>query len=89
MAVNNVSSRQYSTNKFIRFKTPMLRSVLCDYCDAYIVIKATISVTGNNDKKLTFENNAPCMSCIIKISNTFIDNAEDLDIVMLIYNMLE
>ena len=41
------------------------------------------------NKKLTFKNNAPFRSCISKINNTFIDNAGDLDIVMLMYNLLE
>ena len=85
---------QYSDNKNIRFKTSMLRSDLCDYSDAYIVVKGRISVRGTNDankrnKKLTFKNNAPFRSCISKINNTFIDNAEDLDIVMPMYNLLE
>ena len=72
----------------------MLRSDLCDYSDAYIVVKGIISVRGTNannriNKKLTFKNNAPFRSCISKINNTFIDNAEDLDIVMPMYNLLE
>ena len=71
----------------------MLRSDLCDYSDAYIIVEGTISVIGINavnrrNKKLTFKNNAPVRSCISKINNTFIDNAEDLDIVMPIYNLL-
>ena len=53
-----------------------------------------ISVTGNNlanriNKKLTFKNNAPFRSYILKINNTFTDNAEDLDFVMTMYNLLE
>ena len=71
----------------------MLRSDLCDFSDAYIVVKGTITVTNpdNNvyDKKLAFKNNAPFVSCISKINNTLIDNAEDLDIVMPMYNLLE
>ena len=71
----------------------MLRSGLCDFSDAYIVVKRTITVTNpdNNvyDKKLAFKNNAPFVSCISKINNTLIDNAEDLDIVMPMYNLLE
>ena len=71
----------------------MLRSDLCDYSDAYIVVKGTITVTdpnkANYDKKLAFKNNAPFTSCISKINNTLIDNAEDLDIVMPMYNLLE
>ena len=84
--VNDLSSRQYSVNKNIRFKTSMLRSNLCDYSDAYIVVKGRINVKGKNaanrrNKKLTVNNNAPFRSCITKINNTFIDSAEDLDIV--------
>ena len=72
----------------------MLRSDLCNYSDTYIVVKRRISVRGNNgvnkrNKRLNFQNNAPFRSCTSKINNTFIDNAEDLDIVMLMYNLLE
>ena len=68
---------RHKPNKPIRFKTSMLRSDLCDFSDAYIVVKGTITVTNpdNNvyDKKLAFKNNAPFVSCISKINNTFID----------------
>ena len=72
----------------------MLRSDLCDYSDVYIVVKERITVEGGNydktrNKKLIFKNNAPFRSCILKINNTFINNAEDLDIVMPMYNLLE
>ena len=67
----------------------MLRTDLCYYSDAYIVVKERMSVRVTNDankrnKKLTFKNNAPFRSCISKIKNTFIDSAEDLDIVRII-----
>ena len=59
----------------------MLRSDLCDFSDAYIVVEGEITVLrGNNDafdKKLAFKNDAPFISCISKINNTLIDNAED------------
>ena len=72
----------------------MLRSHLCNYSDVYIIVKERISVRGTNDanrinKKLTFKNNSPFRSCILKINNIFVGNAEDLDIVMLIYNLLK
>ena len=71
----------------------MLQSDLCNYSDAYIVVKGTINVRDPNDdaydKKLTFKNNAPLISCISNINNMLIDNAEDLDIVMPMYNLLE
>ena len=91
---NDLSSGQYSVNKNIRLKTSTLRSDLCDYSDAYIVVKGRITVQGDNhaktrNKKLTFKNNASFRSCISKINNTFVDNAKDLDIVMPMYNLLE
>ena len=95
----------------------MLRSDLCDFSDAYIVVKGNITVTkktftadnneapnntaanvtatntaNNNafgEKKLVFKNNAPFISCISKINGVKIDNAEDLDVVMPMYNLLE
>ena len=68
---------RYNPNKQIKLKTSMLKSDLCDYSSAYIVVKGTITVTKPNsilyDKKLAFKNNAPFVSCISKINNTFID----------------
>ena len=70
----------------------MLRSDLCDFNDAYIVVTGKIVVADPNNNayhnKLAFKNNAPFISCISKINNTLIDNAEDLDVVML-YNLSE
>ena len=78
---------RYKPKKHIRFKTSMLRSDLCDYSDAYIVVKGTITLDGaanasKRNKSTAFKNNAPFISCISKINNTLIDNAEGLDIVM-------
>ena len=72
----------------------MLRSDLCDYSDAYIVVKGDITLEGDNDankrnKNLAFKNNAPFINCISKINGIKIDNAEDLDVVMPMYNLLE
>ena len=71
----------------------MLRSDLCDFSDAYIVVKGDITVTNPNNAKenkvLAFKNNAPFINCITKINGIKIDNAEDLDVVMPIYNLLE
>ena len=72
----------------------MLRSDLRDYSDAYIAVKGRIYVraTGNTDidqKYNAFKNSAPFRSCITKINSTLIDNAEDLDTVVPMYNLLE
>ena len=67
----------------------MLRSDLCDFSDAYIVVKGTITNTNPNNAKrnkaLAFKNNAPFINCISKINGTQIDNAEDLDVAMPMY----
>ena len=97
----NILSNTYNKNKSIRFKTPMLRSNLCDYSDAYILVKGTITVTApgvnngaNNirDKRnspLILKNNAPFASCITRINGELIEDADDLDIVMSMYNLLD
>ena len=85
----------YNENKSIRFTTPMLRSDLCDYSDAYILVKSTITVAGNHprdnrqNRPLILKNNAPFISCISKTNNELIEDAEYLDIVMPMYNLLE
>ena len=81
--VNNLSSGQYSVNKNIRFKTSLPRSDLCDYSDAYIFVLQMKMI--KLPKMLHFKNNTPFRSCISKTNSTLIDNAEDIDIVVLIF----
>ena len=87
--VYDQSERDYRVNKEIRIKTPVLRSDLCDFSDAYIVVKGYIAVTNPDDakrnKSITFKNNAPFINCISKINGMQIDNAEDLDVVMIVW----
>ena len=85
--VQSQSGNTYNMSKPIRFKTSMLRSDLCDYSDAYVWVKGTITVTDPNtnanfDRRLTLKNNAPFISCISKINAELVENDEDLDIVM-------
>ena len=88
--VYDQSGGNYNVNKEIRVKTSMLRSDLCDFNDAYIVVKGDITVGAPNNAKrnkgVAFKNNAPFSNCISKINGVKIDNAEDLDVVMLMYN---
>ena len=61
----------------------------CIYCrEKKISVRGTNNANTGN-KKLTFKNNSSFRSCILKINNTFIDNAEDLDVIMPMYNLLE
>ena len=88
------SGSTYNTSKPIRFKASMLRPDLCDYSYADVWVKGTITVTNPNnnvnfDRRLRLKNNAPFISCISKINGGLVENAEDLDIVMPMYNLLE
>ena len=90
----NSLSNTYNENKSIRFKTLMLRSDLCDYADAYILVNGIITVARNQprdrqNRSLILKNNAPFVSCITRINNELIEDADDFDIVMPMYNLLE
>ena len=98
--INDESRGNYASDSDIRFKTTMLRSNLCDYADSYILVKGTITITGERDnsgeiqadardKGVTFKHCAPFTKCISRINNTGIDNAHDIDIVMPIDNLTE
>ena len=96
--INNESRGTYNVNSQIKFKTTMLTSSLCDYSDAYILVKGTIAVNNtaaanadanNTNKKVIFKNCAPFTICISEINNTQVDNAKDLDAVMSMYNLIE
>ena len=96
----NDESRGTYTGNSIKFKTTMIRSNLCDFSDAYILVKGAITITGarNNaatrgaderNKGVLFKNCAPFVKCISRINNTEIDNPKDIDIVMPMYNLIE
>ena len=75
----------------------MLRSSLCDYSVTYILVKGKIKVyntetaaaPSNGNKNVIFKNCAPFNNCISKINNTQVDNAEYINIVTSMYNLIE
>ena len=98
--INDESRGTYNVNSQIKFKTAMLKSSSCDYSDAYILVKRTITITGagddvatrqadERDKGVVFKNCAPFTNCISEINDTQVDNAKDIDIVMPMYNLIE
>ena len=98
LEINDESKGAYNVNGQIKFKTTMLKSSLCDYSDAYILFKGTISVNNtaaagaavnNINKKVIFKNCVPFTNCISEINNTQIDNAKDIDIAVSMYNLIE
>ena len=75
--VYDQSEKNYNVSKEIRIKTLMLRSDLCNYSDAYIVVKGTITVTdadnAKRNKNVAFKSNAQFINCISKINDVQID----------------
>ena len=76
----------------------MLKSSLCDYGDAYIVVKKTVTVSNtapagsdanNANKTIIFKNCALFISCISKINNIEVDNAKNIDIIIPMNNLIE
>ena len=94
--INDESRGTYNVKSQIKFKTKILKSSLCDYSDAYIIVKGTITINNtadtdanNTDKKVIFKNCSPFTNCISEINNTQVDNTKDLDIVMPMYSLIE
>ena len=98
--INNESRGIYNVNSQIKFKTATLKSSLCDYSDAYSLVKGKITITETGDdaaarqadervKGVAFKNCAPFTDYINKINNTQIVNAKNIDIAMPMYNLIE
>ena len=93
--INDDSRGTYNTNSQIKYKTSMLRSSLCDYSDAYMLVSGTTTVAalaaggGKNNIQVVFKNCAPFTNCISDIHNTQIDNAKDIDVLIPMHNLIE
>ena len=95
------SNGTYNPNKDIRFKTPQIRDDLCDFNDSYIVVTGKVNATLQNlladinppanniyNRKIALKDSASFFNCILKINNQLIEDAQDLDIVMPMFNLL-
>ena len=83
------SNANYDVGNEIIYHTDVLRSNICDYNDADILVRRDITIIGHQVTQVAFKNCAPFTKCITKIDGTTIDNAEDLDLVMPMHNLLE
>ena len=88
--VNDELKESYKPSRDTKFKTTMLRSNLCDYVHAYILVKgdAAKQLDGRN-KGVIFKNCPPFTKCISRINNIEIANAQDIDIVTQVHNLIE
>ena len=87
--VNGNSKANYNGPNEITCNTEVLKSSLCDYSDAYILVIADITIIGHQEPQVAFRNFAPYTKCIAKNDGTTIDDAEYLDLDMPMYSLLE
>ena len=99
--INDENNTNYGVNKdtgvgapdTIKYDTRVLKLNLCDYAEAYILVDGTIWLrlagNANNNTKLALKNGAPFTKCNLEINDEHVDTAENLDIVMPMYNLIE
>ena len=97
--INDENNTNYGVNKdtgannpdTIKYDTRVLKPNLCDYADVYILVDSTIraAIAVNANTRLVFKNCAPFTKCNLEINDEHVDTAENLDIVMPMYNLIE
>ena len=92
--INDQSNTDYGNgdenSAIVKFETKVIKSNLCDYSDAYILVTGDITATGGNkNTKVAFKNCTPFTKCVTHINDEHVDDADNLDIVMSMYNLIE
>ena len=96
--INDENNTNYGVNKdtgennpdTIKYHTRVLKPNLCDYADAYILVDGTIRGAGaDSDTRLALKSCAPFTKCNLEVNDEHVDTAENLDIVMPMYNLIE
>ena len=88
--IDSESNGSYSKDEEIKFLTRSIESSLCDYSDAYILVTGNINVTGGDaNTKVAFKNCAPFRKCRAEINETFVDDAQHINIAMPKYSLIE
>ena len=80
---------KYKQGDTIKFETETIKSSLCDYSDAFILVTGNITVAANNDTDVAFKNCAPFSTCTTKINDMFVDEANHIYIAMPMYNLIQ
>ena len=87
--VNEQSNENYDVGNEIIYNAEILKDNLCDYNDPYILVKGNIVTTAHrNQTPVAFKNCAPFIKCITNLDGTTEDDAEDLDLVIPMYNLI-
>ena len=80
---------KYKQGDTITFEAETIKSSLCDYSDAFILVTGNVTVAANNDTDVAFKNCAPFSTCTTKINDVFVDEANHIYIAMPMYNLIE
>ena len=80
---------KYKQGDTIKFETETIKSSLCDYSDAFILVTGNITVAANNDTDVAFKNCAPFSTCKAVINDVFADKVDHIDVAMSMYNLIE
>ena len=87
--VSEITKGKYKQGDIIKFETETIKSSLCDYSDAFILVTGNITVNAADDTDVAFENCAPFSTCKTVINDVFVDRAEHIYIAMPMYNLIE
>ena len=80
---------KYKQGTTIKFERKTIKSSLCDYSDAFILVTGNITVAADNNTDVSFKNCAPFSTCKTVINDGFVDEAEHIYIAMPMYNLNE
>ena len=80
---------KYKQGDTIKFETETIKSSLCDYSDAFILVTGNITVAANNDTDVAFKNCAPFSTCTTKINDVFVEETNHIYIAVPMYNLIE
>ena len=80
---------KYKQGDTIKFEAETIKSSLCDYSDAFILVTGNVTVAANNDTDVAFKNCAPFSTCKAVINDVFADKVDHIDVAMSMYNLIE
>ena len=86
---SQITKGKYKQGYTIKFKTETIKSSLCDYSDAFILVTGSITVAANNNAGVAFKNCAPFSTCTTKINAVFVDETNHIYVTMSMYNLIE
>ena len=92
--INDQNNGQYvngnENDSIIKFETKVIKPDLCDYSDAYVFVTGNITAAnGDANTRVAFKNCAPFTRCVTHINDEHVETAENLDIIIPMYNLLE